>query len=136
MITLNGLKDWLKTKNVATNYYIGKLDNKKDESLGVYNRTRSGAPVTAIGHLESYDIKAVTLLLHWNNNAKETEAAAMALWAALNDESEITIDGHAIHFIALQVPEPISVGTDDKGVYEYVIDFDLYYRREICQTQQ
>lgn len=131
MITLTEIKDWLKTMDVAENYYIGKLDNKKDKSLGVYSRTRSGPPVTALGGLDknSYDIKAVTLLLHWNNNANETETAALRFWEKLRKITDLSIEGKHIQYLSLLVPEPQNVGTDEKGVYEYVIDIDLYERR-------
>ena len=35
-----------------------------------------------------------------------------------------------INCIILQVPEPVDVGTDDKGVYEYVIWLDFVYQRK------
>lgn len=38
VLYLKDIKDWLKTFNVAEHYYIGKLDNKQDKSLGVYQR--------------------------------------------------------------------------------------------------
>ena len=31
--------------------------------------------------------------------------------------------------IELLVPEPIDVGTDDKGTYERVIEMNLYYEK-------
>ena len=31
----------------------------------------------------------------------------------------------------MQVPEPVDVGTDDKGIYERVIWFDIYYERKV-----
>lgn len=131
MIGLSDIRDWLKTLNVAENYYIGRLDNKKEKSLGVYNRTRSGPPVMAIGGISqsSYEVKSVSLLLHWNRNARETEAAAGELWSGLLDPGEITLGGHQVHYLKLMVPEPVFVGNDESGIYEYVIEFDLYYRR-------
>lgn len=128
MITLKEIKDWLKTLEVAEHYYIGRLDSKKEKSLGVYNRTRSGAPVTAID-TSSYDIKGITLLIHWTKDADETEIAAQNLWSQLQRITNLDIGEKHIYFIALQVPEPISVNYDDDGIYEYVIDLDIYYRR-------
>jgi hypothetical protein len=85
----------------------------------------------AFGGLDNskYDIKAITLLLHWSNNARETEDAAQNLWQKLQEVTDLTIGEEHIDYLMLQVPEPVSVGTDDAGVYEYVIDFDIYYRR-------
>ena len=126
---LADIRDYLKTLDAAEYYNIGRLNNKKEKSLGVYSRTRSGPPVHAIGQPSSYDIKAVTLLLHWNQDARETEQAALTLWNKLLEAEQITIGGTPVYYLQMQVPEPVAVGTDDNGVYEYVIDFNLYFRR-------
>lgn len=44
------------------------------------------------------------------------------------------IDGQAtrrIKYINVTVPEPVFVGTDDHGVFEFVIEFELYVGKEI-----
>ena len=131
-MTLADVRDWLKTMSAAENYYIGKLDNKKEKSLGVYSRRRAGEPVIAIGGVKksSYEIKAISLLLHWTTNARETEAAATALFDQLVGITSLDVGDEHISYLALRVPEPQNVGTDDNGVYEYVIEFDLYVRKE------
>lgn len=129
-LTLNDIRDWLKTMGVAEHYYTGRLENKKDKSLGVYQRARSGPPVAALGLNSSYDIKAVTLLIHWNRSPAETEKAALALWQALFGKAKVEIpEGSPIQYIQPDVPEPVAVDTDENGVYEYVIDLNIYYRR-------
>lgn len=132
MLALSDFRDWLKTLDVAENYYIGRLDAKQEKSLGVYNLTRRGAPIMALGGAaqSSYDVKSVSLLLHWNRNARETEAAAHVLWnKLLRAGRPVTPGGVPIQYIQLTVPEPIAVDTDDNGVYEYVIEMNIYYRR-------
>lgn len=132
MMTLAEIRDWLKTLNVAENYYIGRLDNKKEKSLGVYSKPGSGRPVMALGGAgnSSYDIKRISLLLHWNRNASETETAAQCLWNSLFCCTDIEIpSGSHIQYIQPNVPEPVAVGTDDNGIYEYVIELNIYYRR-------
>lgn len=131
MITLADVRDWLKTYGVAEHYYAGKLDNKLERSVGVYQRTRSGSPVTAIGgrELSSYEVKSISVLIHWNQNAVETERASYALFNALLSEKDLKINGTQIYYIRLNVPEPVDIGTDDKGVYERVIEFDLFFKR-------
>lgn len=146
-MTLVDIKDWLKTLNVAEHYYIGRLDNKQEQSLGIYDGSADrNRPVMALGGLQnsSYNVRAITLLLHWNRDKQETEEAARSLWDQLvgvhnlditerqsseaqSQESE-TVSKH-IHYLQMTVPEPIGVGTDDSGIYEYVINFNLYYRR-------
>ncbi len=128
-MTLAHIRDWLKTFDVAEHYYIGKLDNKQDKALGVYTLKGNGAPVTAIGTQSTYDIIGVSLLLHWNNNANETEVTARTLYEKLRTIKNFKINDKQIYMIELLVPEPIDVGTDDKGIYERVIEMNLYYER-------
>lgn len=128
-MTLAHIRDWLKTFDVAEHYYIGKLDNKQDKALGVYTLKGNGAPVTAIGTQSTYDIIGVSLLFHWNSNANETEVTARTLYEKLRTIKNFKINDKQIYMIELLVPEPIDVGTDDKGIYERVIEMNLYYER-------
>lgn len=129
MITLANIRDWLKTISNAENYYIGKLDNKQDKSIGVYSLRRSAPPITALGNNSTYDIKSVSVLIHWTKNADEAEQAALQLLDSLRNLRNLTINNTSIYCLKLNVAEPVDVGTDDKGVYERVIEFDLYYER-------
>lgn len=131
-MTLAEVRDWLKTISAAEHFYIGKLDAKQDKSLGVYSRAALGQPPDiALGGLSCTKtaVKQVSLLLHWNQNAKETEAAAQALFEAIQAAEPIQIGQTQVAFLQLLVPEPVDVGTDDNGVYERVIWVDFYYRR-------
>jgi hypothetical protein len=129
LIYLSDVRDWLKSVTNAEHYYIGKLDNKQDKSIGVYSLKQSGAPARAIGDESTYSTMCVSLLLHWNNNAKETEQAARKLFETLYSIKNVKINEHTIYIIELLTPEPIDVGTDDKGVYEQVIEVKFYYER-------
>lgn len=130
MITLVNIRDFLKRFDLFEHYYIGKLDNKQDKSLGIYSLKRNDPPVTAIGGDSSYDIKGVSLLIHYNNNADETEIAALRLFEKLRTVKDVTIGNTQIYMIQLLMPEPVDVGTDDKGVYERVIEMKIYYERK------
>lgn len=130
MITLANIRDFLKRFDLFEHCYIGKLDNKQDKSLGVYSLKRSEPPVTAIGSDSSYDIKGVSLLIHYNNNADETEIAAQRLFDKLRTVKDVTIGNTQIYMIQLLMPEPVDVGTDDKGIYERVIELKFYYERK------
>ena len=42
MLTLDDIKEWLKTLELkAEHFYVGKLDNKQDQSIGVYQLNTS-----------------------------------------------------------------------------------------------
>ncbi len=131
MLTLADVRDWLKSFGFAEHYYIGKLDNKEQKSIGVYQRKETGTPRITIGGLDNtrYDMKRISVLLHWNQNARETEEAALAFWEKLREVTNVQIGETHVDYLMLLVPEPQDVGTDDNGVYERVIWFDLYYER-------
>lgn len=131
-MTLDEIRDWLKTLGVAEHYTIGRLENKREKSLGVYGRSRKGDPAVALGGmgLTSYGVRSVSLLLHWNENARETESAAFALWEELLCAAHVDLPGGGhIQCVRMNVPEPVAVGKDKGGVYEYVVEMDVYYRR-------
>ena len=132
MITLAEVRDWIKTFNAANNYYIGKIDNKQENSIGIYQRKTIDGPRVAIGgrSLTSYDVKSISILIHWNKNANETEKRAQYLYNRLFEDESVVIGGTPIKMIALLQNEPVDVGTDDNNVYERVIELDLYYERE------
>lgn len=132
MITLAEVRDWIKTFNAANNYYIGKIDNKQENSIGIYQRKTIDGPRVAIGGrtLASYDIKSISILIHWNKNANETEKRAQYLYNRLFEAESVVIGGTPIKMIALLQNESVDVGTDDNNVYERVIELDLYYERE------
>lgn len=70
------------------------------------------------------------MLIHWNKNSTETEKTAYKLYEQLEAVSSFLLNDTKVYFIKLLQSEPISVGTDDNGIYEYVIEFDIYYERK------
>ena len=132
MITLAEVRDWIKTFNAANNYYIGKLDNKQENSIGIYQRKTIDGPRVAIGgrSLASYDVKSISILIHWNKNANETEKRAQYLYNRLFEAESVVIGETPIKMIVLLQNEPVDVGTDGNNVYERIIELDLYYERE------
>lgn len=125
-------RDYLKTLNVAENYYIGKIENSKEYTLGIYTDS-STRRVEAIGKDGSYGTFGFRLLLHWNKNARETEESAFDLFEKIRYISDIdmTSGESTVHvqYLDLYYDEPISIGTDENGVYEYVITGTIYYRK-------
>ena len=129
MLTLDDIRGYIGTLGIMAdrNVYIGKLNSKKDHSIGVYHRQGSGPPVMALGghNYSSYDIRRISLLVHWDRDVQASERAAYELYEKLKNVSSLSIN-----CIILQVPEPVDVGTDEKGVYEYVIWLDFVYQRK------
>lgn len=134
MLTLSNIRSYISGLGVAedSNVYIGKLDNKKQKSIGIYDRKNDGPAKIALGGLTctSYGSRPVSLLVHWNKNVSESEEAAYVLYEKLIKESSLTLGDTHVNFIVLQVPNPVNVGTDDNGVYEHVIWLDFVYQRK------
>lgn len=134
MLQLTEIRQWIASLGIAEDQhvYMGKLDNKQQKSIGVYGRNGSGSPGIALGGLEctTYDTKRLSLLVHWTTRKAESEVAAYELFEKLRNVSSLDIGDTHIAYLRLMVPEPQDVGTDDGGVYEYVIWLDLIYERK------
>jgi hypothetical protein len=129
MMTLAEVRDWLKLQVICKDWYIGKMDGKPQESISLYN-LNNGTPVLAIGGLAntSYAVKAISILVHWTKNADAAERKAQEVYAALFGQSAVIAGKRVIGF-QMRMPEPVSVGTDDAGIFEYVIETTIYYER-------
>ena len=132
MITLANVRDWLKTFNLFDAYYIGRLDTKKKNALGVYNLADTGRR-EVIGGLKAYDKKGISLLVHGDTNKNTTERKAWALYEALETLIERgeypQIGGTDVYFIELLQNQPVDVDQDADNIYEYVIELNIYLER-------
>ena len=134
MLPLKDIRQWVSGLGIAADdrVYIGKMDGKKQKSIGVYSRPTSGNPNIAIGGLDctTYDTKPIALLVHWNKSKGEAEEEAYGLFEKLRSTTSLNIGDTHINFLRLMVPEPQDIGTDEGGVYEYVIWLDFIYQRK------
>lgn len=107
---------------------IGKIS---DDEIAIcfYNSKRPSPMVNALGgrHNSSYGIKAVTILLRYSTDSLKAEQQAMAI-QNYYDERKCRINGRNVYF-TLVYNEPIPLGTDDSGVYEYSFELNVYYER-------
>lgn len=136
MMILEDVLDFLEEKNTSEgfgfeNFYIGKLDNKKDYSLGVYNLKHGKAEdVYCIGQLRNYEVLNVSLLLHISKRFKETEEISNKFYnwiKSLAYAERFKIKDFNIYFINL-LSNNEDVGQDERGIYERVINFQIYYK--------
>lgn len=136
MLNSFDILQWLKTLCITNvpeikNFYCGKLDGKKLNSLGVYNLSTDTAPKIAIGGLSNTPTKEmlISLLIHYNNNYRETEEVSNKLFEKLLELEPFSINGHAINNVQLLVSNPKDISTDENGIYERVINFKLIYQK-------
>lgn len=130
MVTLANIRDWLKSFGLFDNYYIGRLDTKKKNSLGVYNLQDTGRR-EVIGGLKKYEKKGVSLLIHGDTNKAKTEQKAFELYNALETigDDKKRIGNKKVYFVQLLNNEPIDVDQDADSVYEYVIEMNIYFEK-------
>ena len=132
MITLADIRDWLKSFGLFDNYYIGRLDSKKKNSLGVYNLQDAGRR-EVIGGLKVYEKKGVSLLIHGDTNKANTERKAWDLYNAIEsvskNENILIAKEKKVFFIELLNNEPIDVNQDADSVDEYVIEMNIYFEK-------
>ena len=132
MIALADIRDWLKSFGLFDNYYIGRLDSKKKNSLGVYNLQDAGRR-EVIGDLKVYEKKGVSLLIHGDTNKANTERKAWDLYNAIEsvskNENILIAKEKKVFFIELLNNEPIDVNQDSDSVYEYVIEMNIYFEK-------
>ena len=129
MMQLSDVRDMVAEYGIAEDEhcYCGKLQGNLTEAIGAYP-LKSGHPYRrAIGGAESYHRKDISFLVHWSKSCGDTEEKSNALFDALKNTRNQTINGILVLFIIPTYDEPIPIGTDDAGIYEYVIECSIYY---------
>lgn len=128
-MTTAEFKDFCKTlKTAFDNYYCGRLDGKKNHSLGIYN-LKSDCKIPIGGETNrKVSERNFSLLIHWDNNYNNTEIKALELQKELQTIQNVRYENFNINFIQVHFAEPIDVSTDDKGIFERVIELTIYYQ--------
>lgn len=130
MMTLKEVKDFLKTQIEAANWKIGAYDNSKDKTICVRNLTSSRNKL-ALGGLKNTTTrtKGISIVVHWNKNPDETERISQQIHEAFYGQHPLINDKQVV-LCEMRSDEPISLGTDSSGVYEYVIELWIIYKEE------
>lgn len=128
-MTLAEVREWLKTQTNCPNWYIGKIDGSKEQCIGLYN-IAGPAPHIALGGLVNtgYAMKAISILVHWGKNADVAEQKAQEVYNCMFGKAA-TIGGKKVILFKMRTSEPVSIGTDEKNIYEYVIETIIYHER-------
>lgn len=127
---LSEIKDWLKTKIMdCPNWYVGKIDGSVEQCIGIYSIV-GGKPNIAIGGLDNttYAKKSISILVHWGKNTTPAEIKAQEVYSVFFGQSGVIGDKRVIQF-DMKTSEPIGVGTDNNGIFEFVIETTIIYER-------
>lgn len=129
-MTISDFKDWLKTKASCPNWFTGGLRNTNEKAIVIYNGKAFTNPI-AIGGIQnsSYTGKGIRILIHWNKNVNESELKAQEVYNLINSLSNVKILDTRIIQFKMRDPEPICLGVDNSGIYEYVIDLEIIHER-------
>lgn len=132
MILLSEIRDWLKSFGLFDNYYIGRIDSKKKNSLGVYNLQDTGRR-EVIGDLKKYEKKGISLLVHGDTSKNNTEKKAWSLYEKIEELicacEYPQIGEKEVYFIELLYNQPVDVDQDSDSIYEYVIELNIYFEK-------
>lgn len=131
-MTAAEFKDFCKTLYTKfDNYYCGRLDSKKNKSLGIYSlRNNCKIPIGGEDNRKTFEVN-FSLLIHWDNNYNNTETQAKTFQKELQTIQNVMYGDYNINFIQLHFSEPIDVDTDAKGIFERVIEVTVYYSEVI-----
>lgn len=133
-MTLKQLKDYFKAEFGWTDdISIGKVNNDKEKAICFYPGRSPFPAIPVIGgrHNKDYHSKAVTVVLRWMKNADAAEIKASEIYSFFN-ERQFNLDGERI-FVTNVYDEPVSMGSDGSGVYEYSFDFIFYITRKAAR---
>ena len=130
MLTLADVRDYLKSFDLFSGYYVGRIDANKKNVIGVYDLRNRARHKTIGTNTNKYEVKGVSLLIHGDTNKTNTEKLAIKLYEALESAENGEIAGRKINIIDLQQDAPIDVDADSSKVYEYVIEVLFYVERE------
>jgi len=106
---------------------VARMDAKKKRALCLYGapvRTENGVKIGGVD-CTGYHMKRMMLILRGGENAAEAEEMAQAIHAGLTQE--YVYIGGAPGFMRTLDDEPFALGADAYGVWEFRIDFELYY---------
>lgn len=129
-ITLKQIKDYFKSDfKWSDSISIGKIDNNQEKAICFYNSKRNLSYQGVIGGKKNKStyIKSITILLRYTKNQDSAEIKAQEIYEFF-EERTFYIENKRI-FTQMYNEEPMNLGTDKDGVYEYSIEIDLFIER-------
>lgn len=129
-MTISDFRDWLRTKVEANHWSSGGLRTTDGQAIVIFNGKAFINPM-AIGGAQnsSYKGKGIRILINWNKNVIQSEQKAMEVYNYLRGLNNVQIANKRVIQFNLRDPEPIYLGVDDSGIYEYVIDLEIIHER-------
>lgn len=114
------LAELLDTESVTA----GCIDTSYNKTIGVYQREEF-VPRECIGTESSYETAKIRILIHYNENPTETESKAIEIAELFRSFENMETKKHIIKFAEVKAIR--SIGKDEKGICEYVVDINIIY---------
>jgi len=105
------------------------IARNRQKAIGIFPRAKGAGNAGAIGGMQNmgYILRRVTMMIRWGDDGEIAERKIMGIF---NKTTEINIlYENRKGFIQGINSEPVWLGMDERGIYEYVIDFDVYVER-------
>lgn len=102
----------------------GCIDASLDKTIGVYQR-EPFAPRECIGGDSSYQTTKLRVLVRWTDSPPEAEKKTLEISELFDGFRDMETKDHIIKFADLKAVR--SIGKDEKGVCEYIVDADIIY---------
>lgn len=129
MITTRHVMLWLRSMFPTIDWATGAIDKGKDEAVGVYARRHGLLQPKTMNGPAGYGVKAISLLIRWGTSATPCEEKAIEIYERLQScSTQETISGRKCWVDARQAP--VLIGKGDRDIFECVLDFDVYFRKE------
>lgn len=126
-MTLSELRDCFKSNFPwKESISVGKIDNNKDRAVCFYRSKVSRPKINTVGGKvnRSYTLLPITILLRFGKNYEAAAEKAEEIYNFF-DEKTFDLNNERV-FVVSPYSAPIDLGTDDQGVYENSLEFDLY----------
>ena len=127
-MTLLELKDYFKTNfNWSDSISIGLINKNEEKAICFYNSNRTQLYSPMIGGNKSTKIIPITILLRYTKNKNNADLMAKSIYEFF--ERRAFFIGNKRVFVMMIYDDPIDLGADNEGVYEYSFEIDFYKER-------
>lgn len=132
-MTTEQLKNWIKAQRPEFSGIIqlGGVNANADKHLGIYPAAQSGPAHICIGGTActTTDTLKARLLLRWGESLPTAESKVADLWGLFYGLAGVDMDGATV-CMADPGAAPVPLGRDSSGVFEYVINLTIIYKKE------
>lgn len=126
MMRLRDVAEWMETQISDVNSWrIGVYDNSIEKTICIRNLASKRDKGVVGGGKKTTSIKGISIVVHWNKSPDETEKIAQNVYGLFLYRPNI--NGYQTILCNMRNDEPVSLGIDDNGIYEYVIETWVTY---------